>query len=464
MLKYLSQLLLGGVAYYLGALASISAFALEPGNIALLWLPSGLGLALVLRFGHGMLPIILVASFLANFNGMLRPDEFHWSVFHTFISASSNMAEAGIAAALFRTLLPNGLTSFKYLLPFIFGVCGIASTFNATVLTSNLVYAGYISVGYAWTSWIILILTNTLGMMIVYPLLATVGDRQALSQIEWGRFLTLTFMTLGCTYLGFTLHPGFIYLALLPLVFLATQKYRDSAYLLLAALIAMTIMLARIDLGPFNLETLQNSRLYLLIYLYTVTLLVIGMELSQRDVHSAKKAEDEWRYRANHDALTKLGNRHLFIPQLTHEIHRAERKSRPFALALLDIDYFKQVNDNHGHAAGDKLLQRFAEIIRSTIREIDLPARMGGDEFAILFPETRLADAEIALHRICERVRDLQLHDNREGVDFSVSVGLAEYMPGQGIGSETLLSKVDQRLYQAKRQGRNQICNTDLES
>lgn len=160
---------------------------------------------------------------------------------------------------------------------------------------------------------------------------------------------------------------------------------------------------------------------------------------------------------ATHDALTELYNRRHFLELLEKEIARAQRHGRPLALAILDVDLFKRINDAYGHIAGDGVLKQMAEIVRQHVRGEDVAARIGGEEFAVLLPE---ADPESA-HAFAERLRDAiaTATFSAGGIPqtITISIGLADLAESRSDRS-TLMRAADAALYQAKEGGRNRVC------
>lgn len=150
------------------------------------------------------------------------------------------------------------------------------------------------------------------------------------------------------------------------------------------------------------------------------------------------------------DELTGLANRRRFNRRLAAEVESARRRGRPLSLALIDIDDFKPINDSFGHATGDEALRRLARAIRSCSRDIDEAARIGGEEFVILLPETDAAGARRAAERLCRRVAK-----EREEPRFTISVGVAEL--AGGMDPADLLDAADAALYAAKEQGKNRV-------
>ena len=155
---------------------------------------------------------------------------------------------------------------------------------------------------------------------------------------------------------------------------------------------------------------------------------------------------DALRIAATTDSLTGLANRRACMERLGHEIARSERTRRPLALAVIDLDGFKAINDTYGHAAGDAHLVATAGLLRGPLRSIDFLARHGGDEFVVLFPETGGADAEIALRRVADAHADGRLPTP---IPLQFSWGVATW-PADGTTADDLLRAADARLYGMK--------------
>lgn len=157
------------------------------------------------------------------------------------------------------------------------------------------------------------------------------------------------------------------------------------------------------------------------------------------------------------DALTGLYNRRYLETHLTHLIEHAVNRGKPLSILTLDVDYFKSVNDTHGHDAGDRVLQEIAGRIRANIRNIDLACRTGGEEFVIVLPATDIQTAE----RVGERIRkSVAMKPFNAGPDcalsITASVGISA-LSGIDEAVEDLLKRADQALYRAKREGRNRV-------
>jgi diguanylate cyclase (GGDEF)-like protein len=156
------------------------------------------------------------------------------------------------------------------------------------------------------------------------------------------------------------------------------------------------------------------------------------------------------------DGLTGLANRRRFMEVLGGELARQGRSGQRLCLVMLDIDHFKQVNDEHGHLAGDTVLRRLSELLMTSVRTpSDLPARLGGEEFAVVLPDTDEDEARQVCERLRERVAELAFEEAGRRFRITVSLGLVE---ARGMGLEAVLRHADRALYRAKQRGRNRLC------
>ena len=162
-------------------------------------------------------------------------------------------------------------------------------------------------------------------------------------------------------------------------------------------------------------------------------------------------------FQKNHDSLTGLPNRRAFDRTLALEIVRATRGKAPLSLALIDLDNFKSINDSHGHPCGDRILQKMASILLGETRKIDTPARIGGEEFALLLPGTGLLRAQKLLERLLNTVRRAQIIYDSMVVTFTCSIGVASYRGKTTPNSVKLMAEADKALYTAKKTGKNRL-------
>ena len=155
------------------------------------------------------------------------------------------------------------------------------------------------------------------------------------------------------------------------------------------------------------------------------------------------------------DELTGLANRRRFLTQLETEVARSRRSGSPLAIVLSDLDDFKQVNDKYGHEAGDRVLSAFADIMREVVRDVDLPVRLGGEEFAVLLPDTDLAGAVNLGERIRSTLAAAVIASDADRIRVTASFGVSCFPVA--VAAEDLLVDADRRLYDAKRRGKNRV-------
>ncbi|WP_020410026.1 EAL domain-containing protein [Hahella ganghwensis] len=176
------------------------------------------------------------------------------------------------------------------------------------------------------------------------------------------------------------------------------------------------------------------------------------------DVTETKRYQEQLEYKSNYDEVTGLPNRNLLMDRIQRAIASSARHKTSFALAVIDLDNFKLVNDTLGHDVGDRLLKNIVSIFKSCVRDVDTLARMGGDEFVLLLnEECHLDTITNILQRILLRVAQPQLLDGKEHV-ITTSIGFCMY-PADGQDATALLKNADTAMYQAKHRGKNRICS-----
>ncbi|NKN34046.1 GGDEF domain-containing protein [Marichromatium bheemlicum] len=174
-----------------------------------------------------------------------------------------------------------------------------------------------------------------------------------------------------------------------------------------------------------------------------------------KEIERREQLEQELRRIASVDELTGLHTRRHLLELGEHELKRMGRHGRGLSVLLLDLDHFKRVNDAHGHAAGDRVLEHFGTLFRSALREDDIPGRFGGEEFMAVLPETALAAATEIAERLRGRVADAETAWKGEPLRVTISIGVAEAVPGEAL--ERVIARADHALYVAKRNGRNRV-------
>ncbi len=239
----------------------------------------------------------------------------------------------------------------------------------------------------------------------------------------------------------------------------------------MALLTLASLLLLLAELGPqLSYEhSIDYAALSLMILSLGLAPHCIGLVIQQLDdvnhtleqrvaerTRALREVQKQLETMAYSDSLTGLGNRHAFYIRLQEEQERAIRRGRCFALALLDIDHFKRINDSYGHQTGDEVLRAVAVLMQDSVRTIDRVYRWGGEEFMILFPDAGADDAMVPLQRICQLIGMQPLNTGKGELYTSVSIGVTEFA-GRHDAIDALIGRVDALLYQAKRDGRNRI-------
>ncbi|VEP16543.1 Response regulator receiver modulated diguanylate cyclase [Hyella patelloides LEGE 07179] len=202
---------------------------------------------------------------------------------------------------------------------------------------------------------------------------------------------------------------------------------------------------------PFQaLEVLARVQVHLQLQLLAKKIIQQNQEL--------EKANQQLQYLVNFDGLTQVANRRHFDRYIQQEWGRLQREKQPLSLILCDIDYFKNYNDYYGHPAGDDCLKKVAEALKNAVkRSSDLVCRYGGEEFAIILPNTDLAGAIKITQLIQLTIKELKLVHDRSPINknITVSLGISSEIPHQQSSVKFLINAADTALYQAKEQGRD---------
>jgi diguanylate cyclase (GGDEF)-like protein len=163
---------------------------------------------------------------------------------------------------------------------------------------------------------------------------------------------------------------------------------------------------------------------------------------------------------SSRDTLTGLYNRWFVIEKIDSEINRAMRHGSAMSLLMMDLDYFKRINDTWGHAAGDQVLQAIGKLLRDSCRVYDVPGRYGGEEFCVLLPETKVGSTNVVAERIRSRLESTELACGDEKIVVTASIGIAGMDAPEAaelISPAALIERADRALYSAKSHGRNRV-------
>ncbi|MBB5206988.1 GGDEF domain-containing protein [Chiayiivirga flava] len=212
------------------------------------------------------------------------------------------------------------------------------------------------------------------------------------------------------------------------------------------------------DLGSTN-RTRVNERVIDVSDLADGDHVTVGESILKFISHASVEARyhEEVHQLASHDSLTDFSNRRHFLELLEKEIARAEHQRRALSLAILDVDHFKRINDRHGHPGGDVVLRQIAALVRSQLRADELVGRIGGEEFAIVYPDADPAAVRIRCEALRETVARSSVSVGDSAMQMTVSIGIAHLGPACPDRS-SLMRAADAALYRAKETGRNRIC------
>ncbi len=181
----------------------------------------------------------------------------------------------------------------------------------------------------------------------------------------------------------------------------------------------------------------------------------------EREIEEHVKTRFELEYQVMMDPLTEVYNRRFFEEKYRESYYNAERYGHVFSLVMMDLDYFKRINDRHGHHVGDRVLQWFCAQIKKELRDTDVLSRYGGEEFVLILPETQLATALVVTERIQERLRVFPFLHEGENLNVTCSMGISTYH--KSLSATDILTRADDALYESKARGRNQVNTIPVE-
>ncbi len=188
-----------------------------------------------------------------------------------------------------------------------------------------------------------------------------------------------------------------------------------------------------------------------LLFVFGYTLLAIGVT---KWIKYNESRQDELALQANTDELTGILNRRSFTGFVNHEFQKARKHSMPFSLVIIDIDFFKLVNDEYGHLVGDEILKNLAHLMSSSFRSADKVCRWGGEEFAILLPNTSLNNAMNVADKFRKKIQKQNFYHEQHTIKYTISSGVSEFLSSDK-NVDNLIKRADEALYKAKNNNRN---------
>jgi len=462
-LPYLGQVSLLAAAYFAAAKASLM-LAIPPGYATAVWPPSGIALAALLLLGTRVWPGVWLGAALVNLTVASSP-------FAALAIGSGNTVEALAGATLVRRYIADAAPYFdrvRNVVKFV-AVAALCSTAAATIGVSSLALEGALPWPNFLANWGTWWHGDTAGIIIITPLILNWKLRH---DIVWSPAKKLeaagfAFSLLLTAYLVFS--NGTRYFSPLPLTFLilpliiwaAFRFTRREVTTASAAVCFIAVWYTVEGQGPFAQEPLNLSLLLLLAF--TSTIVATGLMLSatvnerSRAMEKLERAMHHLREQASTDPLTGLSNRRHLWEFLLREWVRSRRNESALAVIMMDLDYFKRINDRFGHEAGDIVLTKIAALLKSQIRGSDIASRFGGEEFALVLPDATLEAVQRRAEGIRAAIHHLELEYRGQPLGkITASFGVA-LAPDHAGDPESLLRASDQALYDAKAAGRNRV-------
>lgn len=250
---------------------------------------------------------------------------------------------------------------------------------------------------------------------------------------------------------------GFHYYLIMmpPIVMISPTRHPGSRLVLAASVCGIYLTLDAFTRATPPLHAISPAILGMLRYFNVVVTFSMLTYLASSYLRLVKQAESQLRLAATTDPLTKLINRRRVTEIYRYEVTRRKRESYPLSFVLCDVDHFKNINDHHGHGAGDKVLVAVAEALRAALREQDSVARWGGEEFLVVMPNTQNADAMMVAERMREQISALAVPFGDATLQVQMTFGVATHHEGEE--AETAITRADQALYKGKQAGRNRV-------
>ena len=447
-LRRLGLLLAITAGYFIAGKLGLRLAFMNP-SATPVWLCTGIALAAFLLAGAEVWPAIFLGAFLVNITTA-------GSVATSVGIAAGNVLE-GLVGARLVSRFARGARACERA-PDVFKFAGLAAgastVVSATAGAVSLSLGGFARWADFWPVWATWWMGDAVSDLVVAPALLLWAARP---RIHWSRRRTLEVAALCASLLvvGTAVFDGVVpwksshypleFLCVPLLLWAALRFEQRVAMTAVVVLSAIAILGTLSGYGPFARPTFNESLLLLQAFQGASALMTLMLAAV---VGERKEAEDRLRRLAVSDPLTGLANYRHLTQALDTEIQRSSRTDRPFAVVLLDLDGLKKINDRYGHLVGSMALRRVAETLLGSCRGIDTAARFGGDEFALVLPETGDAAAWHVARRVAERVaRD------GEKPPLTISIGVAVH-PRDGATLEALMNAADHSLYDNKARHR----------
>lgn len=427
----------------------------ESSSIFAIWPPTGVALSFLFFRGYMVVPGIFIGAFLLNVTLSSPYVAFEIAVGNTFGPAATywlimNSAKNEIRKDIFYDT--NTILSFIF-----YSAIGalITSSMGTTVLYLN----GLLAAEHQILGWAIWFFGDLIGFILIVPLsVAYIFQCRATAAMKKHIFEALILLIIllisaviifGSGYF-FKEHYPIEYLILFPLIW-ASIRFQYGINLIFLIIVTVFAILGTVS-GYSQFVFAGDHKLSLImlqLFIFTVTFLILMMT-AQRS-YSIRMFNETERLTLI-DPLTQVGNRRCFVQVLKEELAKSRRYNHPVSLIILDIDHFKQINDKWGHQAGDSVLKELSSLLIAHVRSTDYLARWGGEEFAIVLPESTLANGVITAEKLRKSIEEYPFSINQH---VTCSFGVIQCREDESVDSA--IEKADEKLYAAKEGGRNKV-------
>ncbi|AMC33623.1 GGDEF domain-containing protein [Janthinobacterium sp. B9-8] len=470
---------------YLGVGFLSIQFAMLPSeNFAVIWFAAGCGLVIMLELGKSGILLALVGSAILN-----TPTYYHFlshsntpyalplSIILGIVPAAIDSWQAVMAAKAWQNFIdknnrpplqnPSDLPYFWRKICFMPALISMVIWHLLLTCSNTIPYAGLFT---NLQQMLLLILGDTAGIFVIAPIYACWKSGELTNKFRPALpyFLALLFIVV----LGFTVH-NYLMMLVLPVLLLIAIHFRlAGTSIALFLLFTLSVMGTAYQSGPFIHFNPMISFINLQLFLFSVGLTLHYLALLQELLNQSKiQLETEVANRTEAlaaanlrleelvttDELTGVANRREWQRRCEEAITYARRYQQPLSILLIDIDHFKNVNDHHGHLAGDLILKELCRICTAELRATDSFARWGGEEFVLLLPGTTQAEAMLAGNKLRQSVEEqAQVEFEEKKIRITISIGVA-MLEDSDPSLDCLLNRADQAMYAAKAAGRNQV-------
>ncbi|GLQ29749.1 sensor domain-containing diguanylate cyclase [Litoribrevibacter albus] len=459
----------------------IAFVSFPPGHISVVWLPSGIAFLAILLLGPlATLPVFL-GSLTIKLPYLYDDDRALLSLSVLTLVAAIETLQGWIAHKFWNShFQERGISSGADVLTFFLRVAFASCAFTVWLIVLLFIATGYLqndlNVLQNWAeNTVVITMAHTLGIFLVVALYQSYWlvkqDPWTLKEIKIGLATLACLLTVCAISFSYTELSLYLLLPIFLILIIHTGYAGSSIGLTLVSF--WTIIATANGNGPFVADDNYISMIHIMIFVLCMGLTMQFSALTldnlnankrhmaktiQRRTEELEKKNRQLLELASTDHLTGLCNRRSFEKIANKELERAQRYQTPLSILALDLDFFKTINDSYGHPFGDEVLKAFTDVCLDCLRKTDLMARLGGEEFVVLLPETTEYLATNVGEKLRLAISEIRLTTN-EGIDVSItcSIGVTTAtMQDDNIAS--LLHRADEALYDAKKFGRNKVC------